>query len=123
MISKSHELGQILDLATVCLDKRPPTLSSCNWDCKYSTGRFFTRKVMVKILNGLNQTTRTTPGSAQPASANEKHDTIFIGHTWIYSLIFNDYLLISVDYQVNKCLISFNKILVQQLADQCEVSS
>ena len=78
---------------------------------------------MLKILSGFNQTTRTTPGSAQHESAGEKHNTIFIGHTWIYSLVFYDYLLISVDYQVNKCLISFNEILVQQLADQCDVSS
>ena len=78
---------------------------------------------MLKILSGFNQTTRTTPGSVQHASAGEKHNTIFIGHTWMYSLVFYDYLLISVDYQVNKCLISFNEILVQQLADQCDVSS
>ena len=80
---------------------------------------------MVKILNGFNQTTRTTPGSAQHASADEKHDLIFIGHTWIFSLVFYDYLLTySVDYQVYiSCQIRFNKPLVQQLADQCDVSS
>ena len=84
---------------------------------------FFHKKNYGKILSGFNQTTRTTPGSAQHASADEKRDTIFIGRTWIYSLVFYDYLLISEDYQVNKCQISFNKILVQQLADQCDVSS
>ena len=85
MSSKSHALGQILDLVRVCSDKHPPTLSTCNWDCQYSTGRFFTRKIMVKTLSSFNQTTRTIPGSAQHESADEKHDKIFIGHTWMYS--------------------------------------
>ena len=31
VISKSHALGQILDLVKWCSDKRLPTLSKCNW--------------------------------------------------------------------------------------------